>query len=629
MSKIFDSWESEYKSHFGAMSRGATCTFNVRIPKLYNPDVPPVMVTFRTGYRERFITMLRLAETDEYVEYSTTYTPVFVGIHYYYFYFTVNAQKFFIKREGASEGVINEHGALWQLTVYEHSYTTPEFLKGGTMYQIFPDRFYRSGREHEGVPEDRILRDDWGGQPNFRPDEQGIVRNNDYFGGDLEGIIMKLPYLDSLGVTCIYLNPIFEAHENHRYNTADYRKVDPLLGTNDDFKRLCAEAKKYGISVVLDGVFSHTGADSIYFNKYNRYETQGAYNSKSSPYYRWYTFTDYPDSYESWWGFSSLPNVNECNEEYIRFICEQGGVLDYWLGMGAQGFRLDVADELPDEFLYHLNVAVKGFSSEKIIIGEVWEDATNKESYGVKRTYLLGSQLDSTMNYPFRTAVIKYLLGGSAAEFRDTVMTILENYPKPSVDVLMNFVSTHDVERTINLLGSPECAFLSKEEQSVYALTEGQYAKGRSLLKCAYVLAFFLPGVPSVYYGDEAGMQGGKDPFNRGCYPWGGEDAELLEFIRELGAMRKKCKLLRDGKFMYMYGNDDLFAFMRYNSRNNGEIIVLNKSSWPKTIFDKLNINRNTGEWHIVRGKKNTSGRIEIPPHDYALIYVDDYTLYE
>ena len=432
----------------------------------------------------------------------------------------------------SKHNAVIDNGDLFQLTVYSSNFTTPDFIKGGVMYQIFPDRFCKSGKEHKNVPKDRIIRNDWGGMPYYRPDQNGHVWNNDYFGGDLEGIRSKLPYLAELGITCIYLNPIFEAHENHRYNTADYMKIDPMLGTNEDFKRLCSHAAEMGIDIILDGVLSHTGADSIYFNKFNRYDSVGAYNSQDSEYSSWYTFYEFPDKYESWWGIDTLPNVNENDEKYTNFICGDGGVIDYWLEQGAAGFRLDVADELPDEFLDNLNKCVKKHGNSKLIIGEVWEDASNKESYGVKRRYLLGSQLDSVMNYPFREAILNYVKGGSVFDFKIQVMSILENYPKPAIDVLMNFVSTHDTERAINNLGGETCVGKSKDWMSERRLTEEEYNLGKARLKCAMVLQFFLPGVPCIYYGDESGMQGYKDPFNRQCYNWGSEDKELIKFTK-------------------------------------------------------------------------------------------------
>lgn len=556
MKPIYDTWNLSYKSIFGAIEQFQDCQFTIRLPKDIRPDFPPVLILFRTGFKERFLNMNKITEEDDCFAYTTEYNARYSDVHYYYFSYTQGGIRHYIKKVNVHEAAI-DHGDLFQLTVYSNTYETPDFLKGGVMYQIFPDRFCKSGKVHENIPEGRVLRDDWGGTPYYKPDQNGHVWNNDYFGGDFAGIQSKLPYLHDLGVTCIYLNPIFESHENHRYNTANYMKADPLLGTNDEFAELCAEAKKLGISVILDGVFSHTGADSVYFNKFGRYPELGAYQSKDSKYYEWYSFIDYPEVYEAWWGIDTLPNVWENNESYTEFICGEDGVLNYWLSKGAAGYRLDVADELPDEFLNNLRKCVKNYDKEKIIIGEVWEDASNKESYGVKRRYLLGDQLDSVMNYPFREAIINFVKGGSCHDFINSVMTILENYPQPTVDVLMNFVSTHDIERAINRLGSENCDDKSKDWMAERYLTPEQYAHGKNLLKAAMALQFFLPGVPSIYYGDEAGLQGYKDPFNRRCYPWGHEDKELIAYVSELSRVRKSIPNMKNGRAYFVFNDTD------------------------------------------------------------------------
>ena len=555
MRPIYDTWNLGYKSIFGAVRQFETISFTIRLPKDVKPDFPPVMVLFRTGFKERFLNMNRIEEEEDCIAYTTDYNARYSDVHYYYFSYTAGGIRHYIKKVDCHLAAV-DNGDLFQLTVYGSDYETPDFLKGGVMYQIFPDRFCKSGKVHENIPAGRVLREDWGGTPWYRPDEHGHVWNNDYFGGDFAGIQSKLGYLHDLGVTCIYLNPIFESHENHRYNTADYMHADPLLGTNEEFAELCSEAKKYGISVILDGVFSHTGADSVYFNKFGRYPEKGAYQSKDSKYYDWYTFINYPDTYEAWWGIDTLPNVNENNETYTEFICGEEGVLHYWLDQGAAGYRLDVADELPDLFLNNLRKSVKEYDSDKIIIGEVWEDASNTESYGIKRRYLLGDQLDSVMNYPFREAIISFMKGGKPIDFINSVMTIIENYPKPTIDVLMNFVSTHDIERAINRLGGENCDDKSKDWMAERWLTDEQYRNGKNLLKAAMALQFFLPGVPSIYYGDEAGLQGYKDPFNRRCYPWGHEDKELIEYVSELSRVRKSIPNMKAGR-TYFVINDE------------------------------------------------------------------------
>ena len=617
MSHLYDSWSNEYKTPFGAVYQGRVVYFQIRLPKEMQPDYSPCLVLFRPGYRERFINMYPVREEEDCRVWGCGYIPKYVGVHYYYFAYTVEGQRSYIKRACGHIGTLNE-GDLFQLTVYAEDYKTPDFLKGGIMYQIFPDRFAKSGETHENIPDGRVMRE-WGETPWYRPDEHGHVWNNDYFGGDFKGIQEKLPYLQSLGVTCLYLNPIFESHENHRYNTANYRKADPLLGTNEDFSLLCREAKKYGISIILDGVFSHTGADSIYFNKYGRYDTVGAYQSPESEFYPWYSFIRYPDIYEAWWGIDTLPNVREDDPQYTNYICGKDGVLDYWLNLGAAGFRLDVADELPDKFLDNLRSRVKKCGEDKLIIGEVWEDASNKAAYGVERRYLLGAQLDSVMNYPFREAIINYIKGMSSRDFRRSIIGIVENYPKDSIDVLMNFISTHDIERAINRLGGESCDGKSKDWMAEHYLNEHEYQLGKNRLKAAAALLYFLPGVPCIYYGDEAGLQGYKDPFNRRCYPWGHEDQELIAFHQELARIRRGNKVFRNGQMLFIKVQDDVMAFARsYESDGVSAQIYVNRSGEEQWVAFAPVKNGYVFD-HAEHGRLE-DGNVKLEPYGYAVV---------
>lgn len=621
---LFDCFDTNYKHPFGAQRRGQKSVFTVRIPK-YMAVSDLTLVMFRPGYKERFIGLILQDESGADNIYSCDFVPNNTGLHHYYFTCILDGRRRYIKRHGASEGVF-EGEELFQLTVFDENLYTPEFIRGGIMYQIFPDRFAKSGKPHEGVPSDRIMRENWSDTPFYKPDEKGVVRNNDYFGGDLQGIIEKLPYIKSLGVTVIYLNPIFEAHENHRYNTANYEKIDPLLGTEENFKELCEKAKEMGISVILDGVFSHTGADSIYFNKFGRYgDNTGAYRDRNSPYFPWYSFTGYPDKYESWWGITTLPNVNENNEQYTNYICGDGGILQKWIKLGACGWRLDVADELPDEFLDNLNKAVKAMGEDKIIYGEVWEDASNKESYGVRRRYLTGGQLDSVMNYPFKEAILNYVKYSDARAFRDGILTIMDHYPKPSIDMLMNFLSTHDTERALTRLGGEEVGWHDKDWQSERYLDEQQYLYGLTLLKCAMVLQFFLPGIPSIYYGDEAGMEGYRDPFNRRCYPWGKENLDLIDFTKQLSAVRKGTRAFEQGDLRFIEVTDKHVVFARCDKiTREAAIIYLNKSTQGHTFEIKNDLTEMFTDFKVGfdrYGKGIKDGKITVSPFDYAVVY--------
>ena len=512
---------------------------------------------------------LRLTEGDwlgDYRYYNGEVT-LSEGLYWYRFFYSSSHGDFYVTKTGESVGCVTADGTDWQQTVYSADFTTPDWLAGGIIYQIFPDRFYNSGAEKSNIPEDRYICNDWSKQPEYRQSGDKLRLTNDYYGGDLKGIEEKLPYLKSLGVSCIYLNPIFEAHSNHRYNTANYLKIDPVLGDEKDLENLVKSAKKQGIEIILDGVFSHTGDDSIYFNKYGRYDTVGAYNSKNSPYFSWFKFSEYPNEYSSWWGISTLPETEENDLSFTNFIAGENGVIKYWLDKGVKGFRLDVADELPDGILDKIRLAVKRDSKENYLLGEVWEDASTKISYGSRRRFLRGKQLDSVMNYPFANAIIDFVKNGKGQNLVNTVMSILENYPKPAVKLLMNHIGTHDTSRILTVLGSsftPE----SREEQSRTHLYEEDYKKAVNRLKLAAVLQYTLPGVPSLFYGDEAGVEGYGDPFCRATYPWGRENMELLDFYKHLGKFRRNNSAFKEGEFVPIFADDTMVAYIRTDGKN-------------------------------------------------------------
>lgn len=572
----YNSRDIFFKDKFGSISAGEEIHLRLCMPRSFCCSKAIFMLRRDDGhYEER--DMLWAGMADDNTEIWDIHTTIETeGLYWYHFdYVSSYGRSSILQTEGGIGDFVGAPTARkdWQLTVTERDFTTPDWLKGGIIYQIFPDRFYNSGAKKENVPEDRILRTDWGNEPEWRPTPEGKVLNNDFFGGDLEGIDEKLPYLKDLGVTCIYLNPIFESHSNHRYDTADYGKIDPLLGTEEDFKKLCKDAKKQGIHIILDGVFSHTGDDSVYFNRKGRYNTLGAYNSPESPYYKWYKFTNYPDKYQSWWGFVTLPEVIEEGEEYRNFINGKGGIIEKWLKAGADGFRLDVADELPDIFIDELRARLKETKPDALLMGEVWEDATTKHSYGSRRRYLLGSQFDSVMNYPFANAILDFCRSGKAESFMSTVMQIVENYPKQCLDVMMNHIGTHDTERAITKIAGESCEYRDRQWQSCHSLGE-KYNKGIQLLKCAVALQYTLPGVPSVYYGDEAGLEGYKDPFNRGCYPWGNENHDLVEFYKTMGKIRKENSVFQKGYFSSVSSMLGCVAYRRHDENGNVMVIV-------------------------------------------------------
>lgn len=450
----------------------------------------------------------------------------------------------------------------WQLTVYQPSHT-PQWFGEGITYQIFPDRYCRLQiPDPSGLIGNRWVHENWGDRPAWRP-EEGEIKNRDFFGGSLKGVTAHLDDLAALGVTSLYFCPIFESASNHRYNTADYTKIDPMLGTGEDFKELCASAKERGIRVILDGVFNHTGSQSVYFNADGFYPTLGAAQSKESPYYDWFCFSQWPWAYDSWWGISTLPNVQENCQDYVNYIIEgEDSIVKRWLRAGASGWRLDVADELPDVFIEKLRAAVEEVDPDALVLGEVWEDASNKISYSQRRRYLLGSELHGVMNYPFRTALLGYLLGGGAEDFQEAMETIRENYPPSAFYSAMNFLGTHDTPRILTMLSGhplPE----NREEQSSFRLSHEERAVALCRLRQAAAVLFTFPGSPMIYYGDEAGMEGAADPFNRGTYPWGHEDQDLLAWFTALGQLRKNRVSLRRGTIRWLKAQGPLLCYVR------------------------------------------------------------------
>ena len=572
MDRLFNSFLDAYKSPFGAVPAGTPVRLSLTIPESYGFVEPRVVVARDRGETTEYRMEYRGVENGIH-QFSYTLTLPRVGLYFYHFDLYSDFRK--LSRGALGEALVTRDRPVpWQLTVYEPGFTTPDWLKGGVLYQIFPDRFCEGVKDKPMPFADRIYRENKHGEPYFWPTETGGYLNADYFGGDFEGIRQKLPYLKDMGVSCIYLNPIFEAHSNHRYNTADYLNADPLLGTNEEFVTLCAEAKKLGIRIILDGVFSHTGSDSRYFNKEGRYGIGGAYHDPNSPYRSWYDFgQQYPSGYRCWWGFDTLPEVNEFDPAYQEFICGTGGVIDTWMRRGASGFRLDVADELPDSFIEKIRLAVKAHGQDSYLLGEVWEDASTKEAYGQRRTYLLGRGLDAVMNYPFKNAILDYLRTGSAHNAAEQIMSICEHYPAPALNVLMNFMSTHDTERAITALAGDPLGQHDRYWQSGRRIPPQRYDRGVKLLILAYALLYMLPGVPCIYYGDEVAMQGYKDPFNRAYFDWDSQEKRIRPVLRNLARMRQDCDAFTDGTLELVRAQGGLLHLRRRGRTQTAEMI--------------------------------------------------------
>ncbi|MBQ3055293.1 MAG: glycoside hydrolase family 13 protein [Oscillospiraceae bacterium] len=453
-------------------------------------------------------------------------------------------------------------GETFQITVYAPGYETPEWYAKGVTYHAFVDRFCRGGAPLVSDP-DYIVHQSVEETPVFLPDENGIVRNNDIYGGNLQGIIEKLDYLNSLGVRTIYLSPIFEAWSNHKYNTADYHRIDPHFGNESDLEELCSRAKEYGMRVILDGVFNHTGSDSVYFNREGRYDSVGAFQSETSPYRQWYSF--FEGGYESWWGIDTLPSINEQTPSYLDFIIEnECSVIAKWMQCGISGWRLDVADELPDEFLAALRHRVRKLNQDAVVIGEVWEDASNKIAYSKRRPYFTEHELDGVMNYPLKDGILAFLNGGiGGIELGRNLEVLLDHYPKESQRCLMNLIGTHDTARALTVLGSPQHLYADKAFKAEFRMSEAERALAIKKLKLAVCLQYVFPGSPSIYYGDEVGMEGFEDPLNRRFYPWGKEDRELLKFYQMMGKIKCEQESLHNGKFCVLCAEHDFIMIKR------------------------------------------------------------------
>ena len=572
---LFNSFDPYFKQPFGAVRAGQSVHLSLCIPEELG-YVDPHLVLQKEGrydvpvhYRMKFD-----GQTPHQNHFSVDVTLNDVGLYFYYFDLYTDFRR--IVRGPDNCGIVSwQEGESWQITVYEADFETPAPIKGKVFYQIFPDRFCE-GVENKPMPfPDRLYQADKHAEPFWQPNEVGGHLNEDYFGGDLKGIQMKLPYLREMGVDYLYLNPIFEAHANHRYNTANYLKADPLLGTNEEFAALCAAAAKEDIRIILDGVFSHTGSDSVYFNREGRYGPGGAYRDRNSPYRSWYDFdSGYPSGYRCWWGFETLPEVQEDSPSYIDFVCGKGGVIDTWLGLGASGFRLDVADELPDAFIERIRQAVKAHGEDKLLIGEVWEDATTKEAFGRRRTYLRGKGLDAVMNYPFRNAALSYVTGGDVHAVAEQILSICENYPAPALNCAMNFLSTHDTERAITAIAGEPANGRDRYWQSGRRIPAEKMDDAIRKLLLGYAMIFTLPGVPCIYYGDEIAMQGYRDPFNRAFFDWNSTEQRLRGPLKTLAHLREGCDAFDGGRLEIVRADTDVLHYRRIGKTQTAEIIL-------------------------------------------------------
>ena len=600
---LFDSKQPQYKIPFGTLTPDQICTLHIHIPSSVQATKVTCVINHEYGQLAQTSTLDYKMKRGAYDIFQGKFSISDPGLYFYYFHIVTRTGQFSLYKQGDDTNM--EAGDLWQVSCIPADFTTPDWAKGATIYQVFPDRFHRVGKtDLSGKLGPYTVHTNWYDEVDWRPTPEGLVLNNDFFGGNFKGITEKMDYIASLGTTILYLNPISKSFSSHRYDTGDYKTPDPMLGTMADFKAMCDAAHSRGIKVILDGVYSHTGSNSLYFNKDGAFPGKGAYQSTQSPYSSWFTFYHWPNSYNSWWNFDTLPTVNKMDLEFIKYIItDEDSVIAYWLRSGADGFRLDVADELPDEFLKLLYDRVKEINPDAYVLGEVWEDASNKTAYGRRRRYFTNAELDSVMNYPFRTAIINFMRGwDSGAGLKETVMSIVENYPPQVVQCNMNLLGTHDTPRILTALVDDFDG--SREEKARRRLSRNQFDVAHDRLLMASFLQYTLPGSPSLYYGDEAGMEGYRDPFNRRPYPWGREDWEFMNHFRRLGQLRKDQEALRLGDIQFFQAGDKHIGFTR--------------SYGGKTL--RVYCNRSADAWEIPSGRLLLGYNLQVVAPDWLTV---------
>ena len=481
-----------------------------------------------------------------------------------------NREKILFARDASVKNTI-------QISVSEFIYPAPERYFGGIIYHIFVDRFAK-GTHNVPLKAGSRIEENWeNGIPEYPEYPGAYVENNIFYGGTLYGVAERLDYLATLGVSLIYLSPIFDAYSNHKYDTSDYMQVDEMFGGSEALQFLISEAKKRNIGIILDGVFNHTGSDSIYFNKKGTYPSLGAYQSQESPYFSWYEFQEHPDSYTCWWGIPILPRIHPDREDCRKFFLGIGGVIEKYARMGIAGFRLDVADELSDNFIAGIKRVLCENNPEALLYGEVWEDASNKVSYGIQKQYYLGKELDGVMNYPLRKALLSYVLTHDPSELFYVFNEVYSNTPKRILDAQMNLLGTHDTERILTALAGEHKANTSNAELCKKHMSAEDRMLGIRRLKMLYTVVATLPGLPMIYYGDEVGLEGYSDPFNRMPYPYGREDKDLLSHYVKIGSVRRENSVYKSGNFLLLSLTGSHLIFLR-EEEPYVYITVLNQS---------------------------------------------------
>ena len=607
---LFDSRQEQYKTPFGTLRAGNSCVLHMDVPESSGATSVTLVMENCDEQPCCEFTFEKERVSGAYTTWRCEFTMQERGLYFYWFRIGKRDGSFRLFRQGDQTNM--EAGEKWQLSIIPQDFTVPDYARGAVMYQIMPDRFFKVG---ECDLTDKLcpfwVHENLSDTPQYTADAEGNWCN-DFYGGNLQGIRAKLSYLHTLGVGVLYLNPIFMAYSNHRYDTADYKRIDPMLGTADDFAALCRDAHALEMRVILDGVFSHTGSNSVYFDAKGIFG-HGAVSDPNSPYRAWYRFRHYPDDYDAWWNMPTLPNIEELSESYVNYIIEDDdSVLAHWLNLGADGFRLDVVDELPDEFVRKLKKRLRVLKPDALLLGEVWEDASNKRAYGVSRRYFVDGELDSVMNYPWQKGIVAFVRGeddGSA--LGEGIMRLAENYLPEVLACVMNLLGTHDTMRILTVLGGEYHA--SKAEWATARLSPEARALAVRRLHTAAFLQFMLPGMASIYYGDEVGMEGGADPFCRRYYPWSAGDESLRSFYAALCRVKNETQALKTGVVRVTEAGNGRLSFVRKTENQVVEVYV-NQSEvgWELPQGGTL---RFGGELAWTDGRK-----VSVRPGGFALI---------
>lgn len=531
------------------------------------------------------------SSTEEYSCFKAEVTLHTTGYRTYIFSLNLDGEQCYIKNNGEKDAILtSEEYPFFEVFVYEENFSTPTWAKGGIMYQIYIDTFNASN-----IPEcvaDKIS--PWGSEVKWLPDADGEYRNNRFFGGNLQGIIEKLPYLKSLGVTIIYLTPIFKSESSNRYDIVDYEKIDEMVGDWQIMEELYNKAHNLGMHIILDCVFNHCNPANELFVTKN------------------HLFTG-----NFWWGYKHLAEFNMGSEEYKELLKK---LLNFYLQY-SDGIRLDVADNLSDEILRFIRVEIKKIENklnkEIYLLGEVWKNAIK----GDHRAFLEGNELDSVMNYQFADAIYRYVRWGNFYEFKKKVFAnVINLYPKCVCDVLMNPLSTHDIPRIPNILSNPlmvretyldnagdtfiwdydklpiwikngeyQTEQKRRWEKEKFIISEEENVDIIKLQKLAILMQYTLPGIPSIFAGDELGASGLKDPFNRICMPWEKEENnELKDFYIRLGQFRLKYREIFAEGFCTLIFLDEKVCIYKREWNNKILYCVFNRTKEIVNLQEKF-----------------------------------------